>query len=209
MIQEKATLSLALYANEILVERSENPILWRRILAEIQNERSNRADDHRGSRADHEGLSESRADENDASKAVDSDAVARFANDLSVTLQQVEGSCSPIKIPPFIRLNDHHWEEMNSQVRAPRIAPTAAVATLLLLWFKKAELGNVTYAQTRAVLSALGINDKNPNRSIKNASWLRLWPSQIVLNPDEISKAKTMARCFCIKDWSTWMDFKK
>jgi len=208
-MSEKATLSLVLYANEVLVERSENPILWRRALAEIQSESSSQCGDTVAARNDEMNLGDPSDDGSKDVNAVEPDEIARFANRLGLTRKQIENACSPTKDEPFMRLDEHHWEEMNNQVRGPRIAPTAAVATLLLLWFKEAELGNVTYAQTRAVLSALGINDKNPNRSVKNATWLRLWPSQIVLNPDGISKAKLLARCFSTKDWSAWVESKK
>jgi hypothetical protein len=201
---EKATLSLVLYANDVVVERSENAILWRHVLGEIQSPNESTAWTTNLEGAMH--LEEFRKKKGEDFNSVGPDRVSELANELNVNRDQLEEACSPLTDEPYMVLNAHNWEELGRQVRGPRIAPTAAVATLLLLWFRRAGLGNVTHAQIRAVISKLGVPDKNPSRSIKNARWLRALPSQIALNPGEISRAKRFAACFCTKDWSPWLE---
>jgi hypothetical protein len=87
------------------------------------------------------------------------------------------------------------------------VSAIVAAATLLGLWFQKAELGNPTQAQAQGVLGTINITDKNASRSIQNTSWLQgRSGGQIVLNPAEISRAVRLAKCFCTKDWATWKE---
>lgn len=200
---QKARLSLALYANNVMVEQSEDPVLWRKVLTEIQI-----GSDPSGSgRAPAAELRDGHCKRgNEGLDAIGADPVSKLANKLSITRDQLNAACSPTQDEPYMVLDPHNWEELRRQVRGRRIGPTAAVATLLLLWFKEADLGNVTHAQVRAVLARLGVPDKNPSRSVKNARWLRSMPSQIGLDPGEISMAKRFAACFCTKDWSVWLE---
>lgn len=92
----------------------------------------------------------------------------------------------------YLRLDVRCWDQMRSQL--PRtgltaIAPIAASATLLALWFREAGLGNATQSQAQAVLHSIGIRDQNPSRGIKNSDWLQSRTGgQIVLNPAAILK---------------------
>ena len=83
------------------------------------------------------------------------------------------------------------------------ISATALAGTLLCLWFQEASIGNPTQAQALEALKTIGVQDKNPSRGIKQAKWLQgRSGGVIVLNPAQISKAFSLAKSFCLKQWS-------
>jgi hypothetical protein len=212
----KATLSIVLMANDLEIARSEDQNLWHRVHGEILTGGSNLSEDWKLDRKNGAGSLKTGEGAYSETESSRSTAIDQLAQQLGVGREQLEGACSPSTAPPFIHLDVHHWEAMKNQVGRGKfaIAPVAAAATLLLLWFKKVEavgprLGGVTRAETRAVLSTIQVNDKNPHRSVKHAVWLQMRGSQILLNPAEISKADKLATCFCTKDWTAWKGIAK
>ena len=210
MTSVKAALSIILKANDVVVAEVEDASLWQQVLSAIHNGTSNLA----GKQGAVGGTGTGAAQ--DAAKIVGtavgapgSEPIELLAQQLGVDRPKVEGACSPTTTQPYMHLDAHCWEEMKRQMPqrgTTAIAAAVVSATLLLLWFKKADLGNVTQAQALAVLATINATDKNPSRSISNASWLQARPGQIVLNPAEISKAVKLAACFCTKDWKAWLE---
>jgi hypothetical protein len=156
----KATLSIVLMADDLEIERSEDQNLWHRVHGEILASGSNLSGNWKLDRK--AGATSQKTDDGTYSETESSKSAAihQLAQQLGVGREQLEGACSPSTIPPFMHLDVHHWEAMKYQVGRGKfaIAPVAAAATLLLLWFKRVEavglrLGGVTRSETRAVLS--------------------------------------------------------
>ncbi len=211
MASVRAALSIILKADEVVVAEVEDAVLWQQVLSAIHSGTSNLSDKQSG------GSSTSKEAPPNAAKSVGtiaegelgSEPIDLLAQQFGVERAKVEGACSPTTTQPYMHLDAHCWEEMKKQLPQrgkTAIAPTVLAATLLLLWFKKAELGNVTQSLALAVLATISVTDKNPSRSISNASWLHARPGQVVLNPAEISKAVKLATCFCKKDWTAWTE---
>jgi hypothetical protein len=207
----KATLTVVLKANEVVVAEIADPKLWQRVLSainsgksELQSERDPQSEKEA---SDPEGTSSSQPRQEPAGGA---NLLDNLARQLRIDRATVEGGCSPTKEAPYIRLNAHCWAEMKKNLpqRGPgAVAPIVVAATMLALWFKNAELGTPTQAQARDVLGTIDINDPNASRSIRNATWLQARQSgQFVLNPAEIVRACTLMSCFCSKDWKTWKE---
>jgi len=202
----KATLTVILKANDVVVAEVEDATLWQRVLTVIHGGKLDLAVEPsaRGS-----GESGSLPSTN-VGRAGSTNPVDLLAQQLGVDRAFVEGACSPSAEAPHMHLDLHCWEEMKRQLpsRGPTsLSPILASATLLALWFHKAGLGNPTQAQAKAVLATINITDPNASRSIQNATWLQSRAGgQVLLNPAEISKAVKLARCFCSKDWSLWKE---
>jgi hypothetical protein len=194
----KAKLWVTLRADETIVAETDDPVLWQKVLLAINQGGSenfspsiqtlNRADPG--------------SDPGSAGNAVD-----RFAQQLGLSRETVEGACAPSIAEPYLRLDIHCWEEMKSQTpeRGPTAySPMAIAATLLTLWFRAAALGNPTQAQAQAVLATIQVQDRNASRGIQRSDWLQARPGgAIVLNPALASRAVTIAKSFCGKNWKT------
>lgn len=194
----KAKLKVILQADETIVAETEDPVLWQKVLLAINqgggenftpnnsNQTSNRADPG--------------SDSGSAGNAVD-----KFAQLLGLSREVVEGACAPSTADPYLHLDIHCWEAMKSQTpeRGPTAySPMAIAATLLTLWFRAAGLGSPTQAQARAVLGTISIQDRNASRGIQRSDWLQSRPGgAIVLNPAHATRAATIAKSFCAKDW--------
>ena len=141
-----------------------------------------------------------------------SDEVDKLAAEIGLDRGVVEGGLSPSKDAPYLHLNHHCWQAMRKQLPpagSASLNPIAAAATLLALWFRVAGLGPTSQAHAQAVLSDMGVEDKNPSRGVKRATWLiSRARGQLIVNPGEISDAITLAKCFCAKDWSEWKTLK-
>lgn len=210
MTSVKATLSVILKANEVVVAEVEDALLWQQILTAIHSGKSNLEEisnpESPGNRPPSGNTDQSKGGNASDPGSTSLDSLAR---QLGIDRAYVEGACSPTIDPPYMHLNAHCWEEMKKQLPArgkTAISPIVAAITMLLLWFQKAGLGNATQAQAQAVLATINLSDPNASRSIGNASWLQLRPGQVVLNPAEISKAVKLTTCFCMKDWTTWKE---
>jgi hypothetical protein len=194
----KAKLRVVLQADETVVAETDDANLWQHVLMAI-NSGSSKIDlppipSNLGAMPPPPPLSKS------------GDALDRFANVLGLTRAEVEGACSPHDVEPFLRLDKHCWEAMKKQTgeRGPSAySPIAVASTLLALWFKAADLGNVTQAHAQAVLGTIDTKDQNPARGIDRSEWLQSRPGgTVVINPARFSRAVTVAKSFCSKKWS-------
>ena len=207
MSSVKAILSVILKANEVVVAEVEDATLWQNVLTAINSGISHLDPPPDQTKTDPNTLAGNPRAGFGGLNA-DSGPLGQLAQQLGLDTAFVQGACSPTTEAPYLHLDSHYWEEMKKQVpqRGPlSIAPIIAPATLIALWFGKANLGIATQAQAKAVLATINLEDPNASRSIQNTSWLQSRAGgQIVLNPAEISKAVKLAKCFCSKDWSAW-----
>ena len=204
----KASLIVSLRANDVVVAEIEDAGLWQRVLSAMGN--VDRLDSSKSTpqpwldaKSSHE---PSLIDDiTDVTSPLE-----RLANQLSIDRSQVEEASAPRTETPSMDLNSHCWEMLVSQRPGVSIPRIVVPATLLALWFRQAGLGNPTQAQAQALVKAMGIEDHNPSRGIRNSSWLQARPGgQVVINPAEISKAIKLGTCFCSKDWHSWNDSKQ
>jgi hypothetical protein len=207
----KATLSVILKANDVVVAEVEDPVLWQRILTAINRGKNdgNLDPDGAGAGRDGDGLLTDDVSGNNGERPA-TGSVDALAKQLGIDAAVVQGACSPTNQEPYLHLDAHCWEVMKRQLpaRGPTaLSPIVAAATMLALWFNKAGLGNPTQAQAKAVLATINVGDPNASRSIQNATWLQgRAGGQIILNPAEISKAVKLTKSFCSKDWGAWKE---
>lgn len=208
MTSVKAKLSILLKADEVVVAEVEDAQLWQRVLTAINAGQSDLASAPRASEVLVGVAAPSSGRESAQNGEVGNGPVDRLAQQLGVARELLEGACSPSADAPYMHLDSHCWEDMKRQLpeRGPTaIAPIVAAATLLALWFRAASLGNPTQAQAQAVLDTIGVRDRNASRGIGRASWLQSrGGGQVQLNPAQISRATTLARCFCARNWADW-----
>jgi hypothetical protein len=195
----KAKLRIILQADDTVVAEVEDPGLWQKVLLAINqgNAESLHSELHLA----------------DLRKPLGpdlnfgGDAIEKLATELEVTREVLEGACAPSTAEPYMHLDVHCWEAMKQQTpeRGPSAySPMAIAATLLTLWFRKANIGNPTQAQAQAVLGTINLQDKNASRGIQRSEWLQMRPGgTIVLNPAQASKALAIAKSFCTKNWKT------
>ncbi|MBU1260016.1 MAG: hypothetical protein KJ757_00995 [Planctomycetes bacterium] len=130
--------------------------------------------------------------------------VIKFAKEIGIDVSMLQIACDPILKEPFMHLDMRCWAEWvkNVPTRGPTaVSAFALSATLLCLWFRSAGLENPTMQQCQTILSAIGLEGKNPTRSIKNCPWLQSRRGQILqLKPAEIDKAVEVAKAFCEKN---------
>ena len=192
----KAKLKIALFANDTVVAETEDPALWQKVLLAINSGATDLG----------------AAATNPAHTLVPptpmntSDVVDKFAKELGISREQLEGACAPALEPPHLHLDRHCWEAMKKQTpeRGPTAYSAIAVsATLLALWFKASGQSAPTLAQAQAVLGTIDLKDQNAARGIERTEWLQSRPGgTIVINPSRVSQAVAIARSFCSKSWA-------
>lgn len=195
----RAKLKIVLQADETVVAESDDAALWQKILVAINSGSTDFAGSTTGAIAP-----------NPTPIAPDggspSDPLGKFAAELGLSREEVQGACSPLLEAPYLHLDVHCWEAMKKQTpeRGPAAYSAMAVsATLLALWFRASGLGSPTQAQAQGVLGTIGVRDQNPSRGIERSEWLQSRPGgTIVLNPAKISQATTLAKSFCSKNWN-------
>lgn len=126
------------------------------------------------------------------------DSVEQFASELGVSKEQLVAAVYPTESDPYIQLDAKYWEAFKRTSGYGRIAPVVLVATLLLLWDRYIKaMGELGTRDCAKVFSAIGLNDKNPTRSIRNCDWLQLRGKHVMLNPSMISRAEEVAATYC------------
>ncbi|MFZ1961943.1 MAG: hypothetical protein WAU78_00480 [Roseiarcus sp.] len=201
----KTTLTILLKAGEIAVAESHDPMLWQQVLAAMSaggdSERKVMETLDRGGQKKLEHVGQLPGIGSAANAAA-------FAKELGVATEKLTGAISPSEQEPFLHLDLHTWAAWakNNPARGPNsISPTALAATLLTLWFRKANLGTATIEQAQAVLQTANVIGTNATRSIRNCQWLQLrGENQIVINPAKIAHAIELARAFCAGDKPTF-----
>src|SRR5258708_20912994 len=196
----KAKLTVKLFADSVLVAESERDDLWRSVLEAIDSKGLVDAENGDSPAREEELRKGSKESSQDARKKPNSDSMAKYASDLGVRREEVEGACGPEADAPFLRLDVKTWERFKSN-HAGRgkntISPTVVAATLLCLWFKSAGIGRrPTQKETLEVLDEIGIEDGNASRSVKRCVWLQSRPDGVQINPAKYSQATSLAKAF-------------
>ena len=200
----KRALRVVLMADDFVVAETEDPALWRSVLDAIH--RSPAGGAAAGLPAALPSVSNSPEPTSQKPERSNSgpDSVTKFADAIGVSIAQLQGACRPSTSQPFLRLDHHHWEAMKKQtpVRGPQaVSPIVVASTLLVLWLNEIDGPRATIEVAQQVLATIGARDKNPSRALKNCAWLQTESRQINLNPAETSRAYSLARKYCEKQW--------
>lgn len=193
----KAELKIVLQADKTIIAESTDPLLWQNVLVAINTPSKNSTDDNLGSTGN---LSQLKNDVLSPAKTPEQ----KLAKEIGVSVEILQGACSPSNSAPYIHLDKHHWEAMKSNTpkRGPSsVAACALAATLLVLWKEKAKLGESTVKESTEVLMTIGVNNRNAARSLSNCEWLQLRNNSIIINPAQTSKAIGLAKAYCTKEW--------
>jgi hypothetical protein len=201
-------LKISLYAGTVLVAESKDPILWQKVLATITKKALPAPQDQEifeNPSAFEEPPSKAEPKQSSAKNA--KSVVGQLADQMGITIEQLEAACAPSTESPYVHLDPQYWESMRKRLSArgpSAVSNIAVVATLLCLWFKKAGLQELpSIPDCQAALKAISpsLMDVNPARSLKNASWLQKRGKGISIDPTEMSKAIEIAKSYCIKGY--------
>lgn len=213
MSNVKASLRVVLFAEKVVVAESDDPQLWQRVLGVINGDPAAFATGARDFFSPRgEGSNEEDGDEeypSAKSTRLPTGPIDKFAADIGASVDDVQAACDPQATDPYLILDHEAWEAFKTQLgeRGPlAVAPVAAAATLLALWFKNSNgHANATQAQAQAVLKSINLRDTNAARGIRRSEWLQARAGgQIILNPAKITRAKLFAKCFCTQSWADW-----
>ena len=200
----KTELKVQLLAGNTVVAESPDTALWQRILAEITagpgagQERDGVPPENPMNRQQAKSTAKNSGDD---SSMLDSES-GRFAKELEMSHVDLLGAANPTLEEPHIHLDHPYWEafKRNTPKRGDgAIPPITLAATALALWSKHAKSIVVNVAAAQKVLKTIGIEDHNPNRGLKNCSWLQYRDTRITINPAEYSKALAVFRAYCRK----------
>ncbi len=197
----KRNLKVLLMADDFIVAESTDERLWRSVLDEVY-----RAEDPDAPSKDLGSPVRESKTSRSAQMVAGGGAVAEFADELGVSIEQVQGACRPSENPPYIRLDHHHWEAMKrgTPERGPAaVSPVVLAGTLGALWARYAGLDNPRIKDLQDILNTVNVRDKNPTRGLRNCPWLQTDSGKVVINPASISKAIALARRYCKKDWKS------
>lgn len=196
MVVKREVFRVRLFVGEEQVAESNDVKLWQAIFSAINRSEegsntANGSDFSYGRQITDEGL------------RLTGSALTKFAETIGVDEKTLQGACDPQQEEPYLYLDEHYWSEWvkNMPTRGRKAVSAATIsATLLCLWFRSAGLENPTLRQSQNILSAIGAEGKNPTRSIRNCSWLRLRGGQgLQLNPAAIEQAIEIVKAFCEK----------
>jgi hypothetical protein len=195
-----AKLTIRLLAEEVVVAESDDAKLWQRVLAAM-----NGSGQPLGGAGDeeleHRDLPPGRGK---GSRSIrPGQGVEGLAAELGVSVEEVEGACSPSSDAPYLHMDSHCWEALknNTPTRGPgAVAPITLAATILALWFGHAGIpGLPTQKQCQDALATMNLRDTNPSRAIRRCEWLKPNGSAVGINPAYRSKAVRIAAAFCSK----------
>jgi len=186
----KATLTLILKADDVVIAESDDAQIWQAAFQAIQGDAS--------------ALSPAVEEDAQVEWVPEEERVAikALAKELRVEVSDLMAACHPRPIPPYIFLSKHHWEafKRNTPERGRNAISNAVLAlTLLLLWAERTHIERVTTRDGYAVLRAISARDEHASRAIENCPWLQTGGGGIHLNPEAISEAIAVARAFCLK----------
>ena len=129
-------------------------------------------------------------------------AADKFAEELGVSVDALQGACSPTAMAPFIHLDHKYWESLkqNTPPRGVGSVPGVVLAaTLLLLWNRHEPLGKVTGAMCDAVIATIGHTEKNRARSLRGCEWIQVRDDGLRLNPASVPQAIKLASAYVTK----------
>ncbi|QNH15551.1 hypothetical protein HEP74_00674 [Xanthomonas sp. SS] len=218
----KATMSVVLKANDVVVAEVDDPVLWNAVFAAISSGRSTLAVTAQAQPLPLPSLplpvgqyvqdpQVSAADAVVATTVANTpliEPVQKFARELGVDINVLIGACDPSAADPFVTLDSHHWEAMRRDLPsrgAKAMSPIQLAASVLCLWARHAGIGSVTQSMAQNVLANIGCRDPNPGRGLDSSDWLQRKQGGVVaINPAKISKAIVVVAGFCNKDWAAW-----
>ncbi len=201
----KASLKIVLMANEVEIAESDDTALWQSVFAAISQGTNQVPQGQPAPMPSGAPLTENSPaiEPPSTNMATGTGPLAKFAAELGITQDEVEGALAPTIEEPYIHLDPHCWEALkkNTPPRgAQAVAPIALAGTVLALWFKHAGIDGIpTTKQCQAVLNTIHIRDRNAARSLKNTEWLQNRGNGIVINPAQRSRAVALASSYCTK----------
>lgn len=110
-------------------------------------------------------------------------------------------------IAPYIFPSKHHWEAFKHQTaECGRTAVSNAVLaiSLLRLMGREDPSGARHVAYWNGRFRAISARDDHASRAVENCPWLQKTLGRIVLNPERISRAITIARAFTTRTAPEW-----
>lgn len=188
MNDNNVTFKTVLYVDEKIVAESTDLTLWQNILSQIK-------------------LGNILASNNaitvgsvpEEANVKETSEVERFSKEVEIDCNKIVDACNPSIEAPFIRLDMKTWENYKRKhFENKRPLPDVVIAaTILALWKKCLNLGDVTQKEVISVLKQLNITSSNPSRSYKNCEWLKYDNSKIILMATKYSLAQKMLAEFC------------
>ena len=192
----KTKLSVQLFAGDVLVAESDDPVLWQQVMASI----TSGVAAVEGSLANPAVQNATQSPRGAAGSSTD--PVTKMAADIEVPRELLVGALDPQDHSPFIHIDSRTWEAFrkNFPKRGTAAVPKITMAaTAMVLWFRHAGLGNPTQAQAQAALQSINDAESNPSRAIKNCDWLQSRQDGLTLNPAQASTARKLVKAFCEK----------
>jgi len=198
----KSDLKVALYAGDVLMFESDDPILWREVLSQMnRNPLLSVKDDKETLKSKNSPPFESAT----ANPRTGSE-LEKFAQQLGTSIPHVEASCSPTLATPYLHLDAHHWAAFRRKYPSKGIGSVsniAITATLLCLWLKHIKgAAAPTISDCQKVLKSVGFQEANAKRSLSNCTWLQYRDGAISISSLEIERAIEVARSYCERDAS-------
>ncbi len=186
MNENEPIFKTVLYVDDKVVATSNNLILWQSVLSSIK------CNDSQPLNA----INKSENKDNE-SKAILS-PVEKFAKEIDIEVDLIKDALNPTMETPFIHLDMKTWENYKKQFANKRALPDVViVGTILALWKKSANLGDVMQKDVIAVLKQLNISSNNATRSYKNCEWLKYESNKIILMASKFSLAQNMLIEYC------------
>jgi len=191
MNDDNVIFKTVLYVDEKIVAESTDLTLWQNVLTQIKSGNITLLNNM-------EGATNNNSEEKSNNKDEVSD-VEKFSKESEIDYDKIVDACNPSVEAPFIRLDMKTWENYKRKhFENKRPLPDVViVATILALWKKCHNLGDVTQKEVLTVLKQLNITASNPTRSYKNCEWLKYDNNKISLMATKYSLAQKMLTDFC------------
>lgn len=125
--------------------------------------------------------------------------VSKFAAELGVAEEALQGAASPSLDAPFIHLDHKYWEALkqNTPPRGVGSVPGVVLAaTLLLLWSRHSNFGKIAPSMCDGVLATIGHSERNRARSLKGCEWIQVREDGLRLNPANVQAAIKLASTY-------------
>lgn len=187
-------LKIALYAGEIEVASSTDNAIWIATMAAITGVQ---APPSMGT-----DIKESTQTTSKDRSERPLSSLGKFAAELDVSVEALQGACSPTATAPFIHLDHKYWESLkqNTPPRGVGSVPGVVLAaTLLLLWNRHEPLSKITGPMCDAVMATIGHTEKNRARSLRGCEWIQVREDGLRLNPASVPQAIKLAKAYVTK----------
>lgn len=187
----KANLQIRLYANNLLVANTDDPVLWQRVLACITTGETPNIDVRPQGPTDVPDIRHS-----------NQTPASRLAQQLELPATTIQAALAPSDDPPFLHLDARTWEAFtkNFPSRGRHSVPGIVLAlTALALWLEHLEKDPPTIADGKAVLRTINVEGSNLPRSVDNCDWLQRRNEGVSISPAEISAATRVVQAYCTK----------